>query len=128
MTLETEARNGLTGARLWGWQTYLSLAATAAVFALWPRTWTREVWRQVVASDKRFLFLAALSLRVSRARGRWRRLSDTACRCGSGRFALLAFFSPVADNFVPAARRHLRRHLAPTAVFALLMIAEKVDA
>ena len=32
--LEIEERNGLTGARLWGYQTYLSLAATGVVFAI----------------------------------------------------------------------------------------------
>jgi len=104
--LETEERNGLTGARLWGYRTYLSLAATAVVFAvLVSYVDLAEVWRQVAASDKRVLLLAALSHYATYpVRGaRWRRcVRHVPCRCGSSRFALLAFFFLFVDNLVPA--------------------------
>jgi uncharacterized protein (TIRG00374 family) len=104
--LETEERNGLTGARLWGYQTYLSLAATSVVLALLvSQVDLPEVWRQVVASDKHYLFLAALSHYATYpVRGaRWRLcIRHVPCRCGSGRFAVLAFFFLFVDNLVPA--------------------------
>jgi uncharacterized protein (TIRG00374 family) len=104
--LEIEERNGLTGARLWGYQTYLSLAATGVVFAILASyVDLPQVWRQVVASDKRVLVLAALSHYATYpVRGaRWRRcVRHVPCRCGSGRFALLSFFFLFVDNLVPA--------------------------
>ena len=103
---ETDERNDLAGARLWGYQTYLSLAVTGVVFAvLASYVDLAEVWRQFAASDKRLLLLAALSHYATYpVRGaRWRRcVRHVPCRCGSGRFALLAFFFLFVDNLVPA--------------------------
>lgn len=104
--LENEEPSGLSGARLWGYKTYLSLAATGVVFAvLASYVDLAEVWRQVAASDKRILVLAALSHYATYpVRGaRWRRsVRHVSCRCGSGRFALLSFFFLFVDNLVPA--------------------------
>ena len=103
---ESEERSSLGGAKLWGYKTYLSLAATVLVFAvLASYVDIREVWREVAASDKRFLALAALSHYATYPlRGaRWSRsVRHIPCRCGSGRFGLLAFFFLFVDNLLPA--------------------------
>ncbi len=102
-----EQRNpNAEGPRLWGWHTFLSIAITIAVFALLASyVDLAQVWRELAASDKRVLMLAALSHYATYpVRGaRWRRcIQHVPGRCGSGRFGLLAFFFLFVDNVVPA--------------------------
>jgi uncharacterized protein (TIRG00374 family) len=92
--------------KIWGWHTFLSIAVTLAAFALLASyVDLAQVWREVAASDKRLLLLAALSHYATYpVRGvRWRRcLQHIPGRCGSARFGLLAFFFLFVDNVVPA--------------------------
>jgi len=91
---------------LWGWHTIASIVITAAVFVLLVSyVDLAQVWREVIASDKRLLVLAALShYGTYPVRGiRWRRcLSHVPVRCGKARFGLLVFFYNFVDNIVPA--------------------------
>ncbi len=92
--------------KLWGWHTFLSIGVTIAVFALLASyVDLAQVWREVAASDKAILLLAALSHYATYpVRGaRWRRcIQHVPGRCGNGRFGLLAFFFLFVDNVVPA--------------------------
>ncbi len=91
---------------LWGWHTIASIVITAAVFALLVSyVDLGQVWREVIASDKALLVLAAISHYATYpVRGiRWRRcLSHVPVRCGKARFGLLVFFYNFVDNVVPA--------------------------
>ncbi len=110
--IEIEAQNDLatpdggSGPRLWSWKTVVSIAVTVAIFAvLLSYVDLAQVWREVAASDKRLLLLAALSHYAAYpVRGaRWRRcLKHVPGRCRSGRYGLLAFFFLFVDNVVPA--------------------------
>ncbi len=94
------------GPRLWGWHTFLSIAATLAVFALLISFVDfGKVLDSVAACDKVLLLLAALAHYATYpVRGiRWRRcLQHMPGRCSSGRYGLLAFFFLFVDNVVPA--------------------------
>jgi uncharacterized protein (TIRG00374 family) len=92
--------------KLWGWPTYLSIAAavTILVFAT-TLIDLKEVWREISACDKRFVFLGALAHYATYiVRGmRWRRcLPHFPFKNGSGKFGLLVFFYNFVDNLVPA--------------------------
>ena len=91
---------------LWGWHTIASIVITAAVFiVLVSYVDLAQVWREVVASNKALLLLAAISHYATYpVRGiRWRRsLSHVPHRCGYSRFGLLVFFYNFVDNVVPA--------------------------
>jgi uncharacterized protein (TIRG00374 family) len=110
--LEEENRNrippedGEKAPFLWGWHTLASLAITAAVLVLMlSYVDLSRVWREVTDSDKRLLFLAALSHYATYpVRGiRWRRsLSHIPARGGNARFGLIVFFYNFVDNVVPA--------------------------
>lgn len=111
MVLSTDEQNdmqenGDSGPKLWGWHTFLSIAVTIAVFALLASyVDLAQVWRELAASDKRILLLAALSHYATYpVRGaRWRRcIQHVPGRCGNGRYGLLAFFFLFVDNVVPA--------------------------
>ncbi len=97
---------GAEAPKLWGWHTFLSIAATLAVFALLlSYVDLRRVWSEVAACDKLLLLLAGLSHYATYpVRGaRWRRcLQHMPGGCSSGRFGLLAFFFLFVDNVVPA--------------------------
>jgi uncharacterized protein (TIRG00374 family) len=91
---------------LWGWHTVASIVITVAVIAiLVSYVDLSKVWREVVASNKGLLILAAISHYATYpVRGvRWRRsLSHVSQRCGYSRFGLLVFFYNFVDNVVPA--------------------------
>ncbi len=92
--------------KLWGWHTVASIAITVALlFILVSYVDLAQVWRELIASDKRLLILGALShYGTYPVRGiRWRRsLNHVPHRCGSARFGLLVFFFNFVDNVVPA--------------------------
>jgi len=112
MNPPTEQKNGSDpvtekeAPALWGWHTIASIAITAAVFTiLVSYVDLAQVWREVIASNKALLALAALSHYATYpVRGvRWRRcLSHVPHRCGYSRFGLLVFFYNFVDNVVPA--------------------------
>ncbi len=94
------------GPKLWGWHTLASIAITVALlFILVSYVDLAQVWRELIASDKRLLILAAIShYGTYPVRGiRWRRsLNHVPHRCSSSRFGLLVFFFNFVDNVVPA--------------------------
>lgn len=98
--------NGGEGPALWSRSTLLSVVITVAVLVfLASYVDLTQVWREVAASDKRFLFLAALwHYGTYPVRGtRWRRsLKHVSGQCGNARFGLLVFFFMFVDNVVPA--------------------------
>jgi uncharacterized protein (TIRG00374 family) len=109
--LEEEKNTLLTpgegdGPKLWGWHTLASIAITVALlFVLVSYVDLTQVWRELIASDKRLLIFAALShYGTYPVRGiRWRRsLNHVPHRCGNARFGLLVFFYNFVDNVVPA--------------------------
>jgi uncharacterized protein (TIRG00374 family) len=91
---------------LWGWHTIASIVITAAVFILLVSyVDLAQVWREVIATDKALLVLAAISHYATYpVRGaRWKRcLNHVPLRCGNARFGLLVFFYNFVDNMVPA--------------------------
>ena len=98
--------NNQKGPVLWGWYTYLSIAITIVLFiCLAAMLDLKEIWREIAATDKKFLLLGGLAHYATYpVRGlRWRRclihLSPTG---GTGRFGLLVFFYNFVDNVVPA--------------------------
>lgn len=94
------------GPKLWGWHTVLSIAITLGVFvALAAYVDIKLVWKEVAASNKLLLLLAAVSHYATYpVRGaRWRKsLKQVDLKCGNGRFSLLTFFYLFVDNVVPA--------------------------
>jgi uncharacterized protein (TIRG00374 family) len=92
--------------QLWGWPTYLSIAA-AVVILVFAATMVNleEIWREIGACDKRLVLLGALAHYATYiVRGmRWRRcLIHLPVKSGSGKFGLLVFFYNFVDNLVPA--------------------------
>ena len=100
------ALNEGDGPRLWSRTTIASIVITVAILVfLLSFVDLAQVWRELAASDKRILILAALSHYATYpVRGvRWRRcLQHMPGRCGNGRYGLLAFFFLFVDNVVPA--------------------------
>ncbi len=94
------------GPKLWGWHTLASITiAVALLLILVSYVDLAQVWRELVASDKRLLLIAALShYGTYPVRGiRWRRsLNHVPHRCGNASFGLLVFFYNFVDNVVPA--------------------------
>ena len=92
--------------RLWGWPTYLSLGIAVIILAFTATMVDlKEIWRQIAACDKRFVFLGSLAHYATYfVRGmRWRRcLIHLPVNSGSGKFSLLVFFYNFVDNLVPA--------------------------
>jgi len=98
--------NNEAGPKLWGRYTLASIIITAALLVLLVSyVDLAQVWRELIASNKGFLVLAALShYGTYPVRGvRWKRsLSHVPVRCGNARFGLLVFFYNFVDNVVPA--------------------------
>ena len=97
--------NGYKVPALWGWHTYVSIAITA-VFLIFLAAMLdlKEVWREIAATDKKFLLLGGLAHYATYpVRGwRWRRcLNHLSPRGGTGKFGLLVFFYNFVDNVVP---------------------------
>ncbi|MEJ2166513.1 MAG: lysylphosphatidylglycerol synthase transmembrane domain-containing protein [Desulfobacterales bacterium] len=98
--------NNYKAPQLWGWPTYLSIAA-AIVILVFAATMVnlKEIWREIGACDKRLVLLGALAHYATYlVRGmRWRRcLLHLPVKAGNGKFALLVFFYNFVDNLVPA--------------------------
>jgi len=98
--------NNYKAPQLWGWPTYLSIAA-AIVILVFAATMVnlREIWREIGACDKRLVLLGALAHYATYlVRGmRWRRcLIHLPVKAGNGKFGLLVFFYNFVDNLVPA--------------------------
>ena len=94
------------GPALWGKHTLVSIVLTAAVMCfLAAYVDTGHLWQQLVASNKAFLLIAAISHYATYPiRGiRWKRcLKHLPLQCSSARFGLLVFFYNFVDNLVPA--------------------------
>lgn len=92
--------------KLWGWPTYVSIATTIVILVVLTATLDlKEIWKQIVGSDKRFLLVGALAhYSTYVARGfRWRRcLIHLQITAGKGKFVLLVFFYNFVDNVLPA--------------------------
>ena len=84
----------------------MSIAITIVILVVLVATLDlKEIWKQIVGSDKRFLLLGALAHYTTYVvRGfRWRRcLIHLPITAGNGKFALLVFFYNFVDNIVPA--------------------------
>lgn len=98
--------NNYKAPKLWGWPTYLSIAA-AVVILVFAATMVnlKEIWREIGACDKRLVLLGALAHYATYlVRGmRWRRcLIHLPVKAGNGKFGLLVFFYNFVDNLVPA--------------------------
>ena len=94
------------GPALWGWYTYMSLGI-AGVILIGLTTYLdpKEIWREVIAANKKFLLLGALDHYATYpVRGlRWRRsLIHFPVTGGPGKFGLIVFFYNFVDNLVPA--------------------------
>lgn len=105
------------GPALWGWYTYLSLAIAGVILVgLAALLDPKEIWRQVIAANKKFLLLGALAHYATYpVRGlRWRRsLTHFPVQAGPGKFGLIVFFYNFVDNLVPAKLANLyAAHLA----------------
>jgi glycosyltransferase 2 family protein len=91
---------------LWGWYTYVSLAIAGVILVgLAALLDPKEIWREVVAANKKFLLLGALAHYATYpVRGlRWRRsLIHFPVQAGPGKFGLIVFFYTFVDNLVPA--------------------------
>ena len=94
------------GPALWGWYTYVSLGIAGAVLVgLAALLDPKEIWREVVGANKKFLFLGALAHYATYpVRGlRWQRsLIHFPVTGGPGKFGLIVFFYNFVDNLVPA--------------------------
>jgi uncharacterized protein (TIRG00374 family) len=94
------------GTVLWGWYTYVSLAIAGVILVgLAALLDPKEIWREVVATNKKFLLLGALAHYATYpVRGlRWRMsLSHFPVQGGPGKFGLIVFFYTFVDNLVPA--------------------------
>src|SRR5262245_3786789 len=93
------------GPALWGWYTYLSLAIGAVILVgLAALLDPKEIWREVIAANKKLLLLGALAHYATYpVRGlRWRRgLIHFPVQGGPGKFGLIVFFYTFVDNLVP---------------------------
>ena len=91
---------------LWGWQTFLSLAAALGLIAFMvSKIDPAELWRDLGACNKGFVVLGLLAHYATYpVRGaRWRRaLGHIPVQGGAGRFGLVVFFYNAVDNIVPA--------------------------
>jgi len=91
---------------LWGWPTYLSIAiAIAILIGAATMVDLKEIWREIINCDKRFVLLGALAHYATYiVRGmRWRRcLIHLPVQGGNGKFGLIVFFYNFVDNLVPA--------------------------
>ena len=92
--------------RLWGWTTYLSIAAAIVILGF-ASTFVdlKETWHQIATCNKRFILIGALAHYATYiVRGmRWRHcLLHLPVKSGSGKFGLLVFFYNFVDNLVPA--------------------------
>jgi uncharacterized protein (TIRG00374 family) len=94
------------GTVLWWWYTYLSLAIAGVILVgLAALLDPKEIWREVVAANKKFLLLGALAHYATYpVRGlRWRRsLIHFSVQGGPGKFGRIVFFYTFVDNLVPA--------------------------
>ncbi len=94
------------GPALWGKHTLVSLLLTVAVMGfLAAYVDVGHLWQQLVASNKIYLLIAAVSHYATYPiRGiRWKRcLKHLPLQCSSARFGLLVFFYNFVDNLVPA--------------------------
>ncbi len=94
------------GPVLWGWYTYMSLAVAGVILVgLAALLDPKEIWREVIAANKKFLFLGALAHYATYpVRGlRWRKsLMHFPVTGGPGKFGLIVFFYNFVDNLVPA--------------------------
>jgi uncharacterized membrane protein YbhN (UPF0104 family) len=92
--------------RLWGWQTWASLAvAVAALAFLATRVDFGAVWRELRDTDKRFVLAGALAHYATYyVRGaRWKFVLGSSPRRASRlRYGLVVFFYNFVDNLVPA--------------------------
>ena len=93
------------GPVLWGWYTYVSLVIAGVILvSLAALLDPKEIWREVVSANKKFLFLGALAHYATYpVRGlRWRRsLIHFSVTGGTGKFGLIVFFYNFVDNLVP---------------------------
>jgi uncharacterized membrane protein YbhN (UPF0104 family) len=91
--------------RLWCWPTVVSLAITLVILlGLGAMLDIQEIWRQVVACDKRLMVLGGLAHYMTYVvRGyRWQRCLTQVSSPGQWRmFGLLIFFANGVDNVVP---------------------------
>jgi glycosyltransferase 2 family protein len=98
--------NSYKAPQLWGWPTYLSIAAAIVILAVAATMVNlKEIWREIGACDKRLVLLGALAHYATYlARGmRWRLcLIHLPVKAGNGKFGLLVFFYNFVDNLVPA--------------------------
>ena len=94
------------GPTLWGWYTYLSVAIAGVILVgLAALVDPKEIWREVIAANKKLLLLGALAHYATYpVRGlRWRRsLIHFPVQGGPGKFGLIVFFYTFVDNLVPA--------------------------
>lgn len=92
--------------KLWGWRTWASMAIALGVLAvLIARVDMAAVWRELVATDKRFVLLGALAhYSTYYLRGaRWKMvLGRTPRRASRLKYGLIVFFYNFVDNLVPA--------------------------
>jgi hypothetical protein len=99
-------KNDQRAPALWGWPTYLSIAmAIAILIGAATMVDLKEIWRQIVNCDKRFVLLGAMAHYATYiVRGmRWRRcLIHLPVQGGNGKFGLIVFFYNFIDNLVPA--------------------------
>ena len=99
-------KNGNKVPALWGWHTYVSIAITLVILVcLAAMLDIKEIWREIAATDKKFLVLGGLAHYATYpVRGwRWRRcLLHLSPQGSTGRFGLLVFFYNFVDNVVPA--------------------------
>jgi uncharacterized protein (TIRG00374 family) len=91
---------------LWGWHTYLSVAIAGVILVgLAALLDPKEIWRDVIAANKKLLLLGAMAHYATYpVRGlRWRRsLIHFPVQGGPGKFGLIVFFYTFVDNLVPA--------------------------
>jgi D-beta-D-heptose 7-phosphate kinase/D-beta-D-heptose 1-phosphate adenosyltransferase len=92
--------------RLWGWQTWASMAVALGVLGfLATRVDFEAVWRELVATDKRLVLLGLLAHYATYYfRGaRWKLvLGHTPRRVSRFKYGLVVFFYNFVDNLVPA--------------------------
>jgi len=91
---------------LWGWRTWASMAVAVAVIGLMvTRVDFDVIWREIVATDRRWVllgFLAHYATYYFRG-GRWKLvLGHTPRRTSRARYGLFVFFYNFVDNLVPA--------------------------
>ena len=108
----TQETNGLgpeensQGPALCGWYTYISLAIAGVILVGFATLLDpKEIWREVIAANKKLLLLGALAHYATYpVRGvRWRKsLIHFPVQGGPSKFGLIVFFYNFVDNLVPA--------------------------